>query len=101
MSDIRLDQTGALSIRAVDVFGNPTPAVIDSVTWSNSNDAAATLAVSGNDATLAPVATGVGQSTTVTANASIGGAAFSATTEFSVIAGAVAGITIVTALSPP
>lgn len=101
MSDIRLDQTGALSIQAVDVFGNPTPAVIDSVTWSNSNDSAATLAVAGNDATLTPVAGGIGQSTTVTAVATIGGATFSATTDFSVIAGAVAGVAIVTVLNPP
>jgi hypothetical protein len=100
MANIRLDQTGALSVQAVDVFGNPTPAVIDSVTWSNSNDAAATLAISGNDATLTPVAGAVGQSTTVTANALIGGAAFTATAEFTVTAGAVAGIAIVTTLTP-
>ena len=48
MSDIRADQTGALAIEAVDVFGNSVPATIDSVVWTNSNDAAAPLAASGN-----------------------------------------------------
>ena len=101
MSDIRADQTGALAIEAVDVFGNSVPATIDSVVWTNSNDAAATLSASGNSATLTPVSGAVGQSTTVTAVATIGTATFTATADFTVVAAGVAGIRIVTTLSPP
>ena len=102
MSDIRLDQTATLSVEAVDAFGNPVPAVFDSPpAWTNSNDAAATLAVSGDTATLTPVAGGVGQSTTVTVTASIAGVPFSASVDYTVIAAAVAGIRIVAVLNPP
>jgi len=101
MSDIRADQTGAMAVEAVDVFGNAVPATIDSVVWTNSNDAAATVAASGNTATITPVAGAVGQSTTVTAVATIGATSFTATADFTVTSAAVAGVRIVTALTPP
>ena len=101
MSDIRLDQTATLAVEAIDAFGNPVPAAFDSPpAWTNSNNAAATLAVSGDSATLTPVAGGVGQSTTVTVTASIGGAPFSGSIDYTVVSGVIVGIRIVATLNP-
>lgn len=102
MSNIRLDQTAALSVEALDAFGNPVPAVFDAPpVWANSNDAAATLAVTGNTAVLTPAAGSVGQSTTVSVVATIGGAPFSASIDYTVTGAAVASIRIVAVLNPP
>jgi hypothetical protein len=102
MTDIRQDQTATLSVEAIDALGNPVPGIFDSPpVWTNSNDAAATLSVTGDVATLTPVAGAVGQSTTVSVTASIGGAPFSASIGFTDIAALIAGIRIVVALNPP
>lgn len=98
MSNLRLDQLNNLSIEAVDANGNPVPAAIESATWSNSNDAAATLAATDATAVLTPVALG---ETTVSVTAVVGGQSFSASITVTVVPGAVAGIRIVENISPP
>lgn len=103
MSNLRLDQTVTLSIEAVDAAGNPVPAVFDAPpSWSNSAESVATMAVAADSLTavLTPVAGSLGQSTTVTVSAVIGGATFSATMDYTITAGAVAGIRIVETFNP-
>lgn len=102
MSQLHIDQFDNLSLAAVDAKGNVvSPIPFDSApVWTNSDDTAATLAAAtdGLSASLTPVK--AGGVTTVTVSASIAGTPFSATLDVSVVAGAVAGLSIVETFSP-
>ena len=93
---IHINQIDTQSIVAVDATGAiVTPVAFDSPpVWTNSNPAAATNVVSADGLTnvLTPVA--AGQTTTVAVTAIIGGVTFTATTDYSVVSGSVASISI-------
>ena len=100
MSNLRLDQTNALSIEAVDANGTAVPSVFDSPpVWTNSNDTKATVAAAADGLTAVVTPVSLGE-TTVTVSASIGGASFSATLVITVVAGLVVGIRIVENITP-
>lgn len=103
MSQIHVDQIAVLTIQAVDSKGNPVSAAFDGPpVWTNSNEAAATssVAADGSTDTLTPVGTAVGQSTTASVVATIGGTQFTASIDEAIVAGAVAGIKIVETFQP-
>jgi len=101
MSQIHIDQVCTLSLVAVDSKGNQVALNPDAPpNWTNSDESAATSAVSadGLTDTLTPVA--VGKTTTVNVSVSIGGVIFTASIDEAVVAGAVAGIKIVETFAP-
>ena len=101
MQQLHVNETATLSLQAVDVYGNIVDATLGTPVWSNSNEAAA---VSSNPTPetlkLDPVTNAVGQETTVDVSVMINGTSFSAQEVFSVVAGPVAGISIVTNFNP-
>ena len=101
MTDLRLDQTSALSIEAVDAAGNPGPAVIDAVVWTNSDDTAGTLTVTGDTASYRALV--IGGSSTVSVTANVDGNPFSASVAYTGTAAkfVAAGIRIVESITPP
>ena len=101
MTDLRLDQTSALSIEAIDAGGNAVPAVIDAVVWTNSDDAAGTLTITGDTATYRALVVGGSSTVSVTANAN--GNPFTASVSYTGTAALVviAGIRIVESITPP
>ena len=101
VTDLRLDQTSALSIEAIDTGGVAVPAVIDAATWTNYNPAAGTLV--STDATAVFTPSTVGESTTVSVTANANGNPFSASVSYTVTAALVviARIRIVENITPP
>lgn len=100
---LHVDQIDTISIAAVDAAGNPVVATFDSPpVWTNSNPLAATNVVSSDGLTnvLTPVAGATGQVTTVAVTAIIGGTTFTASSDYTIVAGAVAGINLVDSFSP-
>ena len=101
MSQLHIDQIVTLSLVAVDAKGNPVTLTPDSPpVWTNTDETAASSAVSADGLTdvLTPVT--VGKTTTVNVSVAIGGVTFTATIDEAVVAGAVAGVKIVETFSP-
>lgn len=100
MRDLRLDQTDALSLSGRDSKGNRVVPVFDAPpVWTNSNDAAATIAPSadGAECVVSPAALGA---TTVGVTAIIGGHTYTSSLDITVNPGAIVGIDIIEAVSP-
>lgn len=101
-TSLHIDQIDTLSIVALDAADDPVaPITFDSPpVWTNSNPAAATNLPSADGTTnvLTPIA--VGQTTTVGVTAIIGGVTFTASADYTVVAGAVASIQIADSFSP-
>jgi ABC-type uncharacterized transport system permease subunit len=102
MTQLHIDQLDTLSLLAFDAAGNQVAADYDGpVQWSNSNPAAVTATVSGDNSevcVLDPQA--VGEASTVNFSASIGGTVFTGSLEIEVVAGDVARVEIVETISP-
>lgn len=103
LSQLHDDQVDNLSIQAVDAKGNiVSPVAFDSPpTWTNSDDTAATVAASADGTTAVVTPVKVGGTTTVSVSASIAGTVFTASTQITVVTGAVAGISIVETFGAP
>lgn len=101
MQQLHVNERATLSIQAVDEFGNLVDATVSNPQWTNSNELAA---VSSNPTPeqllLDPVTNAVGQETTVDVTVQINGVNFSASDQFTIVAGPVAGINLVTNFNP-
>lgn len=103
MSQLHVDQVVTLGLMAVDSKGNQVKFVPDAPpVWTNSNNAAATAAVSADGLTdvVTPVAGSEGQVDTVSVVVSVGGVQFTASVDETVVAGAIAGVKITETFSP-
>lgn len=101
-TNIHIDQIDTISIQAVDASGNVVPVTYDSPpVWTNSNPAAATNVVSADGTTnvVTPVASAIGQTTTIGVTAIISGTTFTASNDYTIIAGTVASIRLVDTFS--
>lgn len=102
-TNIHIDQIDTITIQPVDAAGNPVAGVVyDSPpVWTNSNPAAATNVVSadGTSNVVTPVASAIGQTTTIGVTAIVSGVTFTASNDYTIIAGSVAGIRLVDTFS--
>lgn len=102
MQQLHVNETATISLIAVDVYGNIVDAALSNIQFSNSNEDAAKSSLNddGSQLTLDPATNGVGRETTVSASAQINGTNFSAEDAFTVVAGPVAGIQMITNFNP-
>ena len=106
MSQLHVDNIMNYAITAADAAGDPiSPITFDAPpVWTSSNPAAGAIVASadGTTAVLTPAAApgSVGQVTTVTMTCSIAGTSFSATDSVTIVAGAVASVSIVGTPAP-
>ena len=102
MQQLHVNEKATLSLQAVDIYGNLVDVSFENVLWANSNEAAAVSTVSedGQTLTLDPAPNGVGMETTVDVTLSINGTPFSAQDQYTLVAGPVSGVSIVTNFNP-